>query len=242
MRAIFITLALLGIMGSACSTIKPQLSYNSPQLLKKMIGSVVRITTDYTVEDKVILAKVRTQMFATGFSIDTDGKVSYILTNQHVCSMHSAAIYTLTLQSGEKVKATFVRVDDFADICLLKTPYAILPLHLSQSNAGQGERVISIGNPDGVYPIVVEGQVSGYFNIHMKTDAEDDNQFDVNFRSQIMSTPIYPGASGSPVMNTKGEVVGIVFAVRGEKEHISFMVPISEVWRFIDTSEYVQMN
>lgn len=231
--------ALVMTTGCACS---PKLTYNSPKALKNITSSVVKISVDYTVQDKITLAVIQKAYFATGFSFKTTDVVSFVLTNKHVCDMGPNANYTLTLQSGGKVSATFVRSDAFADVCVLKANGIIPPLTLAKDNASQGDRVVTIGGPDGAFPLLVDGLISGYYNMHMRNDADEDGDFEVHFRAQVMSAPVYPGSSGSPMLNVDGEVIGIVFAVRGDKEHISFIVPISEVWRFLDTSEYVHMN
>lgn len=219
-----------------------RISYNSPKALKEATSSIVKININYISEDKVTLATAEKAYSATGFSIASTDVVSFVLTNQHVCDMGSKANYTLTLRSGENVRATFVRSDAFADLCLLKTNAIIPVLLLSKKNSSQGERVVVIGGPDGVFPIIVDGIISGYYNMHMKNGPDEDGNFEIHFRAQVMSAPIYPGSSGSPVLNTDGEVVGIVFAVRTDKEHIAFMVPISELLRFLDVQEYVDVN
>lgn len=234
-----IVIALLMSVGCACTS---KISYNSPKIIKKATNSVVKISVDYISQDKITFATIEKAYFATGFSIATGDTVSFVLTNRHVCDMEDKANYVLTLQSGEQVKAKFIKSDVFADICLLKTVASIPALTLSKQNASQGDRVLTIGGPDGVFPIIVDGIISGYHNINMKNEPEDDGEFEVHFRAQVMSAPVYPGSSGSPMMNTNGDVVGIVFAVRGEKEHIAFIVPVSEIWRFLDIEEYVHMN
>ena len=216
--------------------------YSSPKAVAESAKSVVRISVDYISEDKITFSSVGRSYTATGFSIATQNDTSFILTNQHVCNMGASVSYVIRTQSGEKVRARFIRADSFADICLLQAVAVIQPLTLAKSNASQGDRVITIGNPDGVFPIIVDGMVSGYHNMHMQNDSDDDGRFEVNFRAQVISAPIYQGSSGSPVINIDGDVVGVVFAVRDGKEHIAFMVPISEVWRFVDLSEYVYMN
>lgn len=235
-----LVLAFIMLAGCACTS---KITYgSSSKALKQATSSVVKITVNYIVQDKTTLAQVQKGYFATGFSFKTTDVVSFVLTNKHVCAMGADAEYTLTLQSGAKVRAVFVRTDPFADLCLLKANGIIPPLELAKDNATQGDRVLSIGGPDGAYPLIVEGFVSGYFNMNMGNDPDEDGDFEVHFRSQLVSAPIYPGSSGSPVFAVNGEVVGIVFAVRREKEHIAFIVPISEVHRFLDTSEYVHMN
>lgn len=235
-----VMITFIMLVGCACTT---KISYNSSAILKKTTKSVVKINASYITQDKVTLATVQKAYWATGFSIATKDAVSLVLTNRHVCEMGANANYILTLQSGNKIQAMFIKSDPFADICILKVKTVIPPLSLAKENSSRGDRVITIGGPDGVFPLMVDGLVSGYYNIQMKNNPDDDDgDFEIHFRSQVMSAPIYPGSSGSPVLNTNGDVIGIVFAVRGEKAHISFMVPVNEIWRFLNTEEDVYIN
>ena len=238
-KSIALLTLFISCFGCACTK---TINYNSPSTIKDIIKSVVRIGISYTAEDKLTLSAEKKYYVATGFSIAADAEKTYILTNQHVCDMRSKAVYTLTLSSGKQKRAEFVKVDPFADLCILVTKQYIPPLVLAKSNGAQGDRVLVVGGPDGVFPIVTEGVISGYYNIHMKNNPEEDGKFEVHFRAQVMSTPIYGGNSGSPVINLDKEVVGIVFAARTNKEHISYIVPVSEIRRLLDTSEYVQEN
>lgn len=242
-KKIVIVLTIVSfIISIGCAYTTSKITYNSPKTLKKVTNSVVKISIDYIIEDKITLAMIEKAYVATGFSIATTNIVSFILTNQHVCNMGTKANYTLTLESGKEIEAKFIRSDVFADICLLKTNEIIPPLPLAKTNASQGERIVTIGGPDGTFPLIVDGIIAGYYNMHMKNNPDEDGNFEIHFRSQVMSAPVYQGSSGSPVFNADSEVIGIVFAVRAEKEHIAFIVPISEVLRFLDTEEYVHIN
>lgn len=233
-------------IGFICSLLTGcnKFQYSSSTEIKHAIQSTVKISVEYVADDKITLSSTYKAYWASGFSIitDPDKNKSYILTNKHVCEMRQRANYELTLSDGSIMKAKYVLSDSFADICLLEANGVLSPLVLASQNATQGERIITMGAPDGAFPIVVDGLVCGYHDMHMQADSTDDGPFEVNFRAQIISAPIYQGSSGSPVLNVDGKVVGIIFAVRTNKEHIAFMVPISEVLRFLDRSEYVHMN
>lgn len=242
MKKIIVIMYILSFFG--CNQNSSQIEYNSGSVLNDLTNSVVLITKNYSTEDKITLSSTDKMFYASGFSIITDHSISYILTNQHVCNMRDAALYTITNSLGNKYKAEFIRIDPFADICLLKTKAVIKPIKLARKNALRGDRIFIIGAPDSVYPMIVDGIVSGYYNMHMKDDktSEEDGEFEINFRSQVTSVPIYPGSSGSPAIDINGQVVGIAFATNYEKDHISFIVPISEVHRFLNVAENVQFN
>lgn len=233
----FLWLGLLFFINCACTN--SQLGYNSPEFLRKASRAVVVVTVDYDIQEPITLVNNSKTKFATGFSFERKNGISYILTNQHVCSMHEKAKYTLTTYTGVNVLATFVGVDEFADICMLRTESNIPPLKLANEDSKRGERITTIGAPDTVYPVIYDGVMSGYRIFNMKNDVGEDGIFEVHFRAQISSVPLYNGSSGSPVLNMNGEVVGIVFAGRVNKDHISYIVPVSEVLRFISVEDYV---
>ena len=234
MRKSVILMFVLLIAG--CSK---QITYNSPEAILKITRSVVRITAEYVTDDRLTLAPIYAGSSGTGFSIAAGDKdrTSFILTNKHICSMEKAASYTLTTYTGIEVPAQFVAIDRDADVCLLRAKNTIAPLVLSDSDAILGERIIVVGAPDGIYPIVVDGIVSKYSYEHMTSEPYDNGPFEVSFRAQMISAPTYFGNSGSPVVGVDGHVKGIVFAVHteegSEKEHIAFMVPVEVVHRFL---------
>jgi len=187
--------------------------------------------------DSTVIVKVSGPLgrwSGTGFSIandsgDTVG--STILTNKHVCAVGDAAAYTLTDHNGNKVSASFVRVADHADLCLLHTDAVLSPVKLAKHDAKRAEHIVVVGAPHGVYPNFTEGFVSGYCPV----DIAGPN-FEVHLRAECTSVPIYPGNSGSPAFNDAGECVGIMFAGRNDAEHMTAMVPVELIHRFLDQS------
>jgi serine protease Do len=158
---------------------------------------------------------------ASGFIVQADG---YILTNAHVVEGASQVEVELG-EEGERLPARVVGQDDASDVALVKVaagrPLAILPL--GDSDRVQiAEWVMVVGNPFGLAHTVTVGIVShtgrsdvapagrgGYYDF-IQTDA-----------------PINPGSSGGPILNLRGEVVGIATAINATGHGIGFAVPIN---------------
>lgn len=183
--------------------------------------------------ESVVIVTVMTALSGwsgTGFSISADVDGATILTNKHVCSAQGNGSYVLTDYAGRKYEARFIRQDEGADLCILHTRAIVVPVKLASRNAVKGDGVSAIGAPHGQYPWFTSGVVSGRTWVEME---------EVHFWAQGTSIPVYPGNSGSPVFNDAGEVVGIIFAGRQDAEHMTYMVPVSEINRMLDTSENI---
>ncbi|MDR3237385.1 MAG: trypsin-like peptidase domain-containing protein [Spirochaetia bacterium] len=171
---------------------------------------------------------------ATGTLINADG---LLVTNYHVVSKGN--YYQIVTYNGRKYEAA--RFDDEnlfladikTDIALLKVENAagnsFVPLKVSAENLREGEWVIAIGNPYGLNQSISSGIVSstGRDNVGF-ADIEDFIQSDVS---------INPGSSGGPLINLKGEMVGISTAIRtvsGGYQGISFAIPVRMVNHVVD--------
>ncbi len=157
----------------------------------------------------------------SGFIISPDG---YIVTNNHV--IQGAQKITVKLADGRVFKAKVVGTDPFSDIALIKINAKNLPtLPLGNSDLLRiGEWVIAIGNPFGLTHTVTVGVISakGRSGIGI-TDIEDFIQTDA---------AINPGNSGGPLLNLKGEVIGMntaIFTKSGGYMGIGFAIPINIV-------------
>ncbi|MEP7310076.1 MAG: trypsin-like peptidase domain-containing protein [Acidobacteriota bacterium] len=152
----------------------------------------------------------------TGFIIDADGS---ILTNQHV--IDRAERIVVKLADGRTVRARVVGADAETDVALIKidgqTGLPVAPLGNS-STLRTGEWVCAIGNPLGYEHSVTVGVVSSLgrklfdfgLDNYIQTDAA------INF-----------GNSGGPLINGRGEVIGINAAVSARASNIGFAVPIN---------------
>jgi serine protease Do len=154
----------------------------------------------------------------SGIVVDSGG---HILTNSHVVS--EADEITVTLSDNREFKGTVVGIDRKTDLAVVKIDATGLPsARLGDSGALQvGELVIAVGSPYGLNQTVTSGIVSatGRSNVRIN-DYEDFIQTDA---------AINPGNSGGPLLNLRGEVVGInsaIFSTSGGYQGIGFAIPI----------------
>ncbi|AEH44896.1 protease Do [Thermodesulfatator indicus DSM 15286] len=165
--------------------------------------------------------KYKQMAAGSGFIISKDG---YIITNNHVVA--NADKVTVKLADGREFKAKIVGTDPASDVAVLKIKADNLPvLPLGDSDKIQvGEWVIAIGNPFGLTQTVTVGVISAKGRSGMGiTDYEDFIQTDA---------AINPGNSGGPLVNLRGEAIGMntaIFTRSGGYMGIGFAIPINMV-------------
>ncbi|MFC1836099.1 S1C family serine protease [Thermodesulfobacteriota bacterium] len=140
----------------------------------------------------------------TGFVIDSDG---HILTNNHVVGR--SVDVEVTFLGGKKVKAHVVGQDPESDLCVIRVePFPEMKVaELGNSDGlNVGQRVIAIGNPFGFQHTVTTGFVSA---LHRDVTI---GQRAVMGMIQT-DAAINPGNSGGPLMNSRGEVIGVNTAI-----------------------------
>jgi serine protease Do len=158
----------------------------------------------------------RVQSLGTGFVISEDG---LIVTNNHV--VDGVDSITVIFQDGRRTDAEVVGLDPKTDLAVIrvKSDRALPSIPLGDSDALlPGDWVVAIGNPFGLGHTVTAGIVSatgrfiglGPYDDFIQTDAA-----------------INPGNSGGPLLNLKGEVIGINTAINPQANTIGFAVPIN---------------
>ena len=194
---------------------------------KKALPSVVNITST-TVQFDFFYGAVPQQGQGSGFLLDKQG---HILTNNHV--VDGGQRIEVTLADKHKYRAKIVNVDRNHDLALLLIDAPNLtPATLSDS-AGLtvGQRVYAIGNPFGLSGTMTRGIISAIRSIHGAENhpIEDAIQTDAS---------VNPGNSGGPLLNSRGEVIGIttLIASNGVEQSagIGFAIPINTAKAFID--------
>jgi S1-C subfamily serine protease len=152
----------------------------------------------------------------SGLIVNPDG---YIVTNQHV--IERAAELRVKLADGRELIATVVGQDPTVDLALLKIEARDLPvIPLGDSSTLQvGEPVMAIGSPFGLDQTATAGIVSAL-----------DREIELKPNSRFIQTDanINPGNSGGPLINRRGQAIGIntvVFTQAGGNTGISFAIP-----------------
>ncbi len=167
----------------------------------------------------------------TGFFVSADG---YVITNRHVVADEDAE-YTVILDDETKFTATVLARDTVNEVAVLKVePMAgqVFPfLSLGDSDGVRvGQSVVAVGYALGQYDnSVSSGIVSG---LRRNITAGDGHGKAESLYDVIQTdAAINPGNSGGPLLNRKGEVIGVNVAVDGSAQNISFSLPINEVNR-----------
>jgi S1-C subfamily serine protease len=163
----------------------------------------------------------------SGFVIDTEG---HILTNYHV--VQGAETIEVTLGDQSRYKAKYIGADTRNDIALIQIDPAgkkITALPLGDSrNLLVGQRVLAIGNPFGFQSTLTTGVVSSLGRTVQTSES--------TFIDEAIQTDaaINRGNSGGPLLNSRGEVIGInsaIYAPTGTTAGIGFAIPINTARR-----------
>jgi len=162
-----------------------------------------------------------TRGVGSGFIVSPKG---YILTNNHV--IEDATRIIVGLQSGEKYRGKVVGVDQETDVAVIKieAPQDLPTVTLGDSNAAQvGDWVLAMGSPFGLDQTVTAGIIS---------KKERESRFFTNFQRFLQTdAAINRGNSGGPLVNMRGEVIGMnsqIATSTGDYNGIGFALPANE--------------
>jgi len=194
------------------------------ELFEKSEESVVKIKVER------IGSATDTGGVGSGFVYDNLG---HIITNAHV--VDGANKTTVTFLDGSQYSAEIIGEDRFTDIAVIKVsekPRLLHPLQIGDSSLLQvGEQVAAIGNPFGLSGSMTSGIVSGMGRLI----ATPDTAFSIPDVIQT-DAAINPGNSGGPLLNMKGQVIGINTAIlsgTGEFAGVGFAIPSNTVSKIV---------
>ncbi len=193
-----------------------------PDLFQNVEKSVVQITDSNEID-------VFESRLGSGFVYDDNG---HIITNHHVVSGGGNRL-DVTFPDGVVYRASLIGSDPSADIAVLYVEEVskekLLPLSLADSSKVRvGEHVAAIGNPFGLSGSLSTGIVSG---VGRQIPAQEEEGFTI---PDIIQTdaPINPGNSGGPLLNLRGEVIGInsaIYSTTGQFAGVGFAIPSNTI-------------
>ncbi len=158
----------------------------------------------------------------SGFIVSEDGR---ILTNAHV--VEGADTVQVTLKDGRSFEGTVLGSDPLTDVAVIDLEANDLPtISISDAELMPGEVAIAIGNPLGLDNTVTVGIVSATGRTSGQVGIPDKR---VDFIQT--DAAINPGNSGGPLLNAKGEVIGMNTAIISGAQGLGFAIPIDSVQR-----------
>lgn len=187
-------------------------AFNDP-IFRRFFGEAVPMPPPERTEEGI----------GSGFVINPNGQ---ILTNAHVVS--DADTVTVTFPDGRTLEGKVLGSDPATDIAVVQVPAQNLPsVTLGRSEQVQpGQWAIAIGNPLGLQETVTVGVISA-----TNRSGSDIGVSDKRIGFIQTDAAINPGNSGGPLLNARGEVVGINTAIIGGAQGLGFAIPVDDAQR-----------
>ena len=180
------------------------------------------------------------QSTGSGFVYKTDSEYGYVLTNHHV--IEGATKIVLVRSDDKEIDATVLGSDEYLDLAVLrinKSDVIDTAVISTSENSKIGDVVFTIGSPLGYEyrGTVTDGIISG--KDRMVTVSIGGNTNDYVMKVLQTNAAVNPGNSGGPLVNAKGEVIGIISLklVQTEVENMGFAIPIEYAMSHIENLE-----
>jgi S1-C subfamily serine protease len=194
-------------------------------LYEKCIPAVVQVESVTTIVPRALgpfgldIPKMRGQ--GSGFIIDAEG---HILTNNHV--VDKASTVNVVLSDGTELEGKVIGSDPNNDVALLQVDVSKVPAltYLVLGDSGSvkpGQMAVALGSPFGLQGSITVGIISGIGR--SIPGATSRNMTDII----QTDAAINPGNSGGPLLNSRGEVIGINTAIEAAANGVGFAVPIN---------------
>jgi serine protease Do len=225
------------------------------EIYKSEIQTEITTAIEKAIEAVVGVSNIKNNAFlpaegmgtGSGVIYKKSGEKAYVITNHHV--IEGANQIEVTLNDGTKESATLIGSDVITDLAVLeinsKNVSSVAELGSSET-LKLGEPVVAIGNPLGLHfsGSVTQGIISGKER-SIPVDLNRDGRMD--WQSDVIQTDaaINPGNSGGPLINVKGDVIGInsMKIAQQAVEGIGLAIPMSVVQPVIeDLEKYKQVQ
>ena len=212
----------LEVVGEITPT-KTNLQFSLIEIFEKTEESVVQVNV------RTVDGRSNPGNMGSGFVYSADG---YIITNNHV--VNNSGIVTITFLDGESYTAKIIGTDPDLDLAVLKVEMGstyLQPIPIGDSSQLKvGEEIAAIGNPFGLSGSMTSGIISQIGRL-----LPQDSGYSIPDVIQT-DAAINPGNSGGPLLNMKGEVIGINTAIQsatGEFTGVGFAVPSNTVKKVV---------
>ena len=169
----------------------------------------------------------------TGFIVSSDG---LIVTNRHVVDIEGAE-YTVITNKNERYSAQLLAKDPVEDLAILKINKTGLPtVELGDSDEIKvGQSVVAIGNALGEFQNTVSVGVVAGLNRTINIPGQNGQRGETIAGAIQTDAAINPGNSGGPLLNLKGEVIGINTAIVVGSQNIGFAIPVNKARRDLNS-------
>lgn len=185
----------------------------------------------------------------TGFAVKGESGKEYIMTNRHVCEAQSNGTIRVKPAGSFPVYRRVVFMDSVHDLCLIEGVQGLAPLSIG-SNQEKGDHLYVVGHPGLRQLTTSQGEYIGRAKVDLPYDVAKREQcpgqvielpfflrfmYGVEFLcmrsydSLATNAVIYPGNSGSPVVNKWGNLIGVAFAGSTQQERDNYLVPLSYI-------------
>ncbi len=204
----------------------------------------ISIILERTLDGEVFIAQFSSS--GSGSVVDIIDEESIVLTANHVCNpfedssslQPSVSVRSkyleVTSYYGETYHAEVLYSDSDYDLCLLRVEGLwATPVAISHSPAYVGERVYNMGAPSGFFAPGMVPLFDGYAS---------GNIGRLGYQNSIYTIPTRGGSSGSPVLNSEGEIIGVIHSAIAEVENVAIACTWDELQDFMDRYEYLFKN
>lgn len=202
------------------------------ELTKKIQAAVVTVIT-FDANNEIFKQ-------GSGFLLENGN----VVTNFHV--IKDAYYAEVKAFDGKKYTLDKVKVgSEVADLIILAlhNPFMLTEyVNVSSSNPTVAEQVLVVGSPLGLEQTVSEGIISGIRETSRSNITESGDVVEENIEVFQISAPISPGSSGSPVVNIKGEVIGVATFQYIKGQNLNFAIPAKYLLHLLSEGQGINMS